>query len=70
MIDAYRQAISLLQPKSYIFFNIRAKHTTGQRIILEYLSTCCNILANKIHPFRELIDGTKINAEFLIMQLK
>ena len=70
MLDAYKQAIELLEPYSYIFFNIRQKHTTGQKLILEYLDTRCNIVAKKIHPFRQLIDGTKVNAEFIIMQLK
>lgn len=70
MLNAYKQAIKLLEPNSFIFFNIRQKHTTGQKLILEYLDTCCNLIAKKIHPFRQLIDGTKINAEFVIMQLK
>ncbi len=70
MLDSYKQAIKFLAPKSYIFFNIRQKHTTGQKLILEFLDTCCNIISKKVHPFRQLIDGTKVNAEFIILQLK
>jgi hypothetical protein len=70
MLNAYKQAIELLEPNSYIVFNIREKHTSGQEIILKYLDSCCNCVGKKITVFRQLINGAKFNAEYVVMQLK
>ncbi|MFA5971896.1 MAG: class I SAM-dependent methyltransferase [Lentimicrobiaceae bacterium] len=70
MLKAYIQAIELMEPNSYIVFNIREKHTSGQELILNYLDSCCNCVGKKITVFRQLINGVKFNAEYVVMQLK